>query len=191
MRVPRPKFVEEPSESWRVCRAGARSNGGARGNSRTRSDCTPRAFRRVRPPSTILYTTQAPRPAAAEPPGLRRLEGFGGRLRPPARAALRAAGAHLRGSGALSGPGAAAVATRAAREKEAATEKTRRARAGHRSKARGLGRPLPHRDGRRARFCVYVTSRRLQLDEVRCFMRPARGARIAGGGVVAPPRRWR
>ena len=145
----------------------------------------------VHTPSTILYTTQAPRPAAPEPPGLRGLDGFGGRLRPPARAALRAAGAHLRGSGALSGPGAASFSVSATREKETAAEKARRARAGHRPKARGLGRPLPHRDGRRARFCVYVTSRRLQLDEVRCFVRPARGACIAGGGAVALVLRWR
>ena len=156
-----------------------------------RADGRPRAFRRVRTPSTILYTTQAPRPATAEPPGLRRLHGPRRGLRPPARAALRAAGAHLRGPGALSGPGAAAESIGPAREKETAAKKARRARAGYREKARGLGRPLPHRDGRRARFGVAATSRRLQLTMVWGLRRPARGLCIAGGGAVALVLRWR
>ena len=54
------------------------------------------------------------------------------RLRPPARAALRAAGAHLRGPGALSGPGAAAFSVSATRQKEAAAKKARGIGAGHR-----------------------------------------------------------
>ena len=155
-----------------------------------RADGRPRAFRRVRTPSTILYTTQAPRPATAEPPGLRRQHGFGRGLRPPAGAALRAAGAHLRGSGALSSPGAASFSVSATREKEAAAEKAWGIGERHRETEGGLGRPLPHRDGRRVRFCAYVTSRRLQLTTVRGLRRPARGARIAGGGAVALVLRW-
>ena len=154
------------------------------------SDGRPRAFRRVRSPSTILYTTQAPRPATAKSPGLRGLHGFGGRLRPPARAALRAAGAHLRGSGALSGPGAAAVATRATCQKEAAATKAWGIGERHRETARGLGRPLPHRDGRRARFGVYATSRRLQLTMVRGLRRPARGERVSCGEAASWRRCW-
>ena len=139
----------------------------------------------------FLYTTQAPRATAAGPPGLRGLDGSSGGLRPPARAALRAAGAHFRGSGALSSPGAASFPVSATREREAAAPEARGTGAGHRAAARGLGRPLFDRDGRRARFPRLRTSRRLQLDEVRGFVRPARGASIAGGGAVALVLRWR
>ena len=82
--------------------------------------------------ATHRRTTQAPRATAAGPPGLRRLDGSGRGLRPPARAALRAAGAHLRGSGALSGPGAASFSVSAACQKEAAAEKAWGIGEGHR-----------------------------------------------------------
>ena len=181
----RPSFDEAPSRRLkRHCRA-ARSNGGHQESLGRRADGRPRAFRRVRPPSTMLYPTQAPRATAAGPPGLRRLDGFGRGLRPPARAALRAAGAPVSGSGALPGPGAAAFPIGAAGEKEAAPKKTWGIGAGHRAAARGLGRPLSDRDGRRARFRCLSTSRRLQLPMVRGFMRPARGECMAGGGAVA------
>ena len=170
--------------------AAARSNGGAPGICMTAFSTSTRVPTRT-PAVDEFYQTQAPRPAAPEPPGLRGLDGFGGRLRPPARAALRAAGAHLRGSGALSGPGAASFSVSATGKKEAAAEKAWGTGEGHRATKGGLGRPLPHRDGRRVRFGVEATSRRLQLPNLRCSWRPARGARTAGGGAVTPPRRWR
>ena len=132
MRARRPDVCRGAFASSGAPAAPARSNGGAPGICMT-------AFRlyttRVasHTPSTILYTTQAPRATAPEPPGLRGLHGPRRGLRPPARAALRAAGAHLRGSGALSGPGAAAVATRATCQKK-------RPRRKHGELARGIVR---------------------------------------------------
>ena len=136
-----PTFVEEPPRRRKAPAAPARS-------SRRRSMKLYNDLRTAVPRSDAstrrrrFYTTQAPRPAAAEPPGLRpdsmALAAAYGRPPKPRRKQP----APSTGIGALSGPGAAAVATRAACEKEAAAKKAWRARAGHRPTEGGLGRSL-------------------------------------------------